>query len=119
MILNVVKSSLKVTIIIGVLIVFTYKNRFNIIELANLPMQSAFYGAYYIITNFIIVCSVSLIFIILYDVVSSYFEYQQKVKMTTQELKDEMKETEGNTQVKRKIRSAQFAVLRQRLSSTV
>lgn len=119
MILNVVKSSLKVTVIIGVLIVFTYNNRFNIIELTNLPMQSAFYGAYYIIANFIVVCSASLIFIILYDVVASYFEYQQKVKMTTQELKDEMKETEGNAQVKRKIRSAQFAVLRQRLGSTV
>jgi flagellar biosynthesis protein FlhB len=119
MFINVAKSFMKVTIIIGVLCIYGYLNKLEIIKLINLPMHKSFYQTYAIISEFIFIISMSLVFIVLFDVISNYFEYQNKIKMTTQELKDELKDTEGNADVKRKLKSAQFALLHQRLSVTV
>lgn len=116
---NVFKSMLKVSIIIGVLVMYSLNRKEDIIGLVNLPVKTSIYAAYAITKEFIILISSSLVIIILYDVISNFFEYQKKVKMTTQELKDEHKDTEGNADVKRRLRSAQFAILKQRLSVTV
>lgn len=119
MIMNIIKSVLKVAIILGVLSIFAYTKKSQIDGLINLPVTTAVEAGSGIITQFIIVISSSLLFIILYDVVVSFIEYQKKIKMTTQELKDENKETEGNADVKRKIRAVQFAMMKQRLTLTV
>ncbi len=57
--------------------------------------------------------------IALFDVIYTYFDYNKKSKMTTQEIRDESKDTEGSPEVKRKMRSAQFALLKQRLNQAV
>lgn len=119
MFVNVAKSFLKVTIIIGVLVLYGISRKEEISRLINLPLYSALSGGYSIVSQFVIIISASLIFIVLFDVMFSYFEYQTKTKMTSQELKDEVKDAEGNAEVKRKLRSAQFSILRQRLSVTV
>ena len=53
------------------------------------------------------------------DMVHSYFGYQKKVMMSLQEVKDEQKETDGNPEIKRKIRAAQMAASRQRIQLDV
>lgn len=116
---NVIKSMLKVAIILGVLSLFAITKKPQIDALINLPLTTAVQTGASIVTQFIILISASLLIIVLYDVVTTYFEYQKKIKMTSQELKDENKETEGNVDIKRKIRSMQFALMKQRLSLTV
>lgn len=116
MIFNVLKSILKVIVIMGVLFLFTFNNQSDIIKLTTLPLEVSIGSSYLIGRQFIIIISSSLILIILYDVLTNYFEYSNRIKMTTQELKDEFKETEGNTDVKRKMRSLQMALLKQRLT---
>jgi|SRR5579885_2199902 flagellar biosynthetic protein FlhB len=117
--INILKSMLKVTLILGVLFLFSWDKKNEIISLINMPVKASIVSVYLITKEFVIIISSSLIFIIMYDVVTSYFEYQGKVKMTTQELKDEMKDTEGNVDIKRRLRAAQFAILKQRLSISV
>lgn len=116
---NILKSMLKVTLILSVLVMYSWNKKIDIISLLDLPIKTSITTSFYITKEFVFLISGALIFIILYDVISNYFEYQNKVKMTTQELKDEYKETEGNADVKRRLRSAQFAILKQRLSVSV
>lgn len=118
-ILNVVKSILKVTVVMSVLVFFSLNKKAEIIGLINLPLAVAIKRSCAIGVEFIIVISSSLTLIILYDVITNYFEYTKKGKMTTQELKDEHKDTEGNSDVKRKMKSVQIALLRQRLNILV
>lgn len=117
--LNVIKSLLKVIIIISVLMIFGLSKKSEIISLINLPVNSTIQAASSIGTEFIIIISSSLVIIILYDVITNYIEFNNRIKMTTQELKDEYKETEGNAEVKRKLKSVQLAMLRQRISIMV
>lgn len=117
--LNVAKSLLKVIVILSVLGIFTYKEIDTLIELSRLPFLTAITDGFFIIKDFIVVISTAIVFIVLYDVVTNFYEFQNRIKMTTQELKDEFKETEGNTDVKRKMKSVQFALLKQRLNVSV
>lgn len=117
--LNVFKSLYKVVLIISILVFYIYDKQYDIVKLATLNLYPAMYGSYTIVSTYIYIISSSLIIIIISDVVISYFEYLHKSKMTTQELKDESKETEGNADVKRRIRSSQMALMKQRLSVTI
>ena len=47
------------------------------------------------------------------------YEYEKSIKMTKQEIKDEYKETEGDAQVKSKIRAIQMRIARQRMLANV
>ena len=66
-----------------------------------------------------ILTSFTVILLIIFDVFYQYAQFQNQSKMSDQELKDEYKDAEGSAEVKRKIRSSQFAMYRQRLSVSV
>jgi len=82
-------------------------------------MAASINVGYSIIKSFIILLCITLIALMAFDVFYQYVQFQNQSKMTGQELKDEYKDTEGSVDVKRKIRSAQFALLRQRLAVSV
>ena len=54
-----------------------------------------------------------------FNAIYSFFSYQKKIKMTTQEIKDERKNTEGSPEVKGKRRSMQLALARKNIQRTV
>ncbi|MCF8105407.1 MAG: flagellar biosynthesis protein FlhB [Desulfohalobiaceae bacterium] len=64
-------------------------------------------------------CCVLLIVIAVADYLFSRFEMEQKMKMTKQELKEENKETEGDPQVKQRVRSIQREMARKRMMAEV
>ncbi|MCQ2754041.1 MAG: flagellar biosynthesis protein FlhB [bacterium] len=47
------------------------------------------------------------------------YEYEKSIKMTKQEVKDELKDTEGDPKIKAKIKSVQMQMARQRMMSAV
>lgn len=116
---EIMKSMIKITVLMGILFYFCYAKKEDILNIVNMPLRTAIKDAASIIQEFIIVIAVSLIFIILFDVVYSFFEYQKRNKMSTQEIKDEHKESEGSAEVKKKLRSNQLALYKQRLGLTV
>ncbi len=64
--------------------------------------------------SFLIFSSV-LVLVALVDVPFQLFQFNQKIRMTKQEVKDEMKETEGRPEVKSRIRSLQQEVAKRRM----
>ena len=63
--------------------------------------------------------SSSLIIIVLIDVPFQLHQYNEKMKMTLQEIKDEMKNTEGKPEVKGRIRQLQREMSNRRMMSDV
>lgn len=63
--------------------------------------------------------SSSLILIVLIDVPFQLYQYNEKMKMTLQEVKDEMKNTEGKPEVKGRIRQLQREMANRRMMSDV
>jgi flagellar biosynthesis protein FlhB len=117
--IEILRAMLKVIFIMTSLIYFTYWKKAEIGGLSHLPSRQGILTSLSLTGEFVTVMAVVLIFIIAFDVLYHYFEYQNRVKMTSQELKDEHKESEGNPEIKRKLRATQFSLLRQRLTITV
>jgi flagellar biosynthetic protein FlhB len=60
-----------------------------------------------------------MIFLALVDYAFQRFTYLENLKMTKEEIKDERKETEGNPQIKQRIRTVQAEMAKRRMMSSV
>ncbi len=116
---ELVKSMLKAIVIISVLVLFFMTKKDQIISLLHMPVKLAIHSSYAIVIQFVMLLLFALVFLVIFDVFYSYFKFQKQTKMSLQEVKDEHKESEGSVEVKKKIRSVQFSLMKQRLSVTV
>ncbi len=71
-----------------------------------------------IISSFLIVC-LSTVLIAFVDVPFQIFEHSKQIRMTKQQVKDEMKETEGKPEVKQHIRQMQMEMANRRMMEQV
>lgn len=117
--IEVSKSVLKAGLLIATLIYFVYANRLEISNLANYQTIAAILSGYQIIYNFIVLLTVSVVILTAVDVAYQIHHFYTENKMTSQELRDEHKDTEGDDRIKRKIRIAQLNLLKQRIMQSV
>jgi len=75
-------------------------------------------GANLILTSFLII-SAATILIAAVDVPFQFWEHNRQLKMTKQELKDELKETEGRPEVKSQLRALQQELAYRRMMEEV
>ncbi|WAI18597.1 MAG: flagellar biosynthesis protein FlhB [Buchnera aphidicola (Acyrthosiphon caraganae)] len=73
--------------------------------------------------NIIFSCCFLIIFglvpIVFLDIIWQQFNYYKKIKMTRQEIKDELREKEGNPNIKIRIRRAMKAAMRRKMISDI
>lgn len=119
MLYDVVKSFLKFSIIVGLFYIFIKSNFSEIRSLSYLPLRVAIQSLGSLVERFMIMLFLGIVTIILMDVATSFMNFQSKTKMSNQEVKDEQKNTEGNADVKRKLRSLQYSLMRQKIPQLV
>jgi flagellar biosynthesis protein FlhB len=83
------------------------------------PLELSLVHTGSLITYMFLVVSSVLILVALVDVPFQLFQFNQKIRMTKQEVKDELKETDGIPEVKSRIRSLQQQVSRRRMMEAV
>ena len=87
--------------------------------LGSMPLKPALVKSGELIAISSLIVAASLIIIALIDVPYQKHSYNEKMKMTKQEVKEEMKDMEGNPQVKRKIRQRQMEMAAGRMLEKV
>lgn len=117
--MEMMRSMVKCALVLGVLFYFISTKKNEIIELINYPVNVSINLSYFLMKEFVILLSVTLILLVAFDIFYQYRQFQDQSKMSLQELKDEYKDSEGSSEVKRKIRSSQFSLHRQRLAVSV
>ena len=91
----------------------------DLLSLANEDVVAAMgHGMQILGWAFLLMASTTLL-ITAVDVPYQLYDYQQKLKMTLQEVKDEMKNTEGKPEVKGRIRQLQREISQRRMMSEV
>ncbi len=116
---EVTKSSLKFIIIAGIAAYFIYHNGRELFELPYLTFDSAMINLFILIEHFVITLLAGVIIISSIDAIYTFFDYHKRIKMTTQEIKDEAKQAEGSPEVKRKMRQMMIKILRQKVKVLV
>ena len=117
--MELVKALLKLVFVSSVAIVFLWSKKDEFLGLGSLPLSAAMqHGAWLIGISFLVV-SLSLIFIAAIDVPFQLWDHSQKLKMTLQEVRDEMKDTEGKPEIKSKVRQMQQEMSQRRMMDAV
>jgi len=117
--IELVKSLAKVSLI-GFVAYKTVANEFDTaltLALIDLPQSLVFLGQ----VAFLVLgksCGIIIVLAII-DFGYTKYEMEEKMKMTKQEVKEEFKDTEGNPQIKSKIRSLQMQMARKRMMAEV
>lgn len=117
--LDGIKTTLKSLVTLGVGFVFfiSYIKQLPSVEIYTLQSQLGWIVDKAIAIAFIILLVLALFAVA--DLIIVRKQYFKKLKMTKQEVKDEMKNSEGDPHIKAKIRQIQMAASRQRMMSAV
>ena len=116
---ELVKALMKFVIIGSTAIVFLYTKINVYLGLGAEPLSQALpHMANLLVWSFLAIASV-LVFIALVDVPFQIYDYTQQLKMTFQEIKDENKDTEGNPDVKGRIKNTQREIAQRRMMAEV
>jgi flagellar biosynthetic protein FlhB len=116
---EMLKSLMKFSIVLGFMFLLSRVYLDDFIALSRLPLESAFIRASdMMLLSFVVLCA-SLLLVVVVDVPFSLWEHKKKLKMTRQEIKDEMKQTEGRPEVKSRVRQLQQEIAQGRMMEQV
>jgi len=117
--IELVKAMLKLILVSLVAVIFLWTNKYEFLGLSSLPLTAALQHGAWLIGMCFLVVSCSLIFIVAIDVPFQLWDHSKNLKMTLQEIRDEMKDTEGKPEVKSKIRQMQQEMAQRRMMDAV
>ena len=112
---ELVKALAKFSLVAIIAVSWLWWSVEDLISLGRQPVASAIQNALQICAKSLIVVSSGLILIAAIDVPVQLWQYQKKLRMTKQQVKDEFKETEGRPEVKSRIRTLQQQIATRRM----
>ena len=117
--IELIKALLKFLLIFVVAVILFRHFLNELVGLGAEPLEQSISHALNIISICFLVLSASLILIVVFDVPYQLWDYSKKLKMTLQEIKDEMKETEGSPEIKSRQRRIQMDMAQNRMMTQV
>jgi flagellar biosynthetic protein FlhB len=108
------KSLLKFSLVAGIGGSYLYFNFDTIMSVGDMPIDRAIAQSVETVLLGALVATIALVLIALIDVPYQRYEFIKKLKMTKQEIKDEMKDIEGQPEVRQRIRAKQREMAQQR-----
>lgn len=116
---ELLKSIIKIVIAVYIAYLYLKSEVNNIVTLMDMDVLNIFIYVGNIAINVAIAISVALILLSVFDYVFQWWEYEKNLKMTKQEVKEEYKQTEGNPQVKSKIKQKQRQLAASRMMKEI
>ena len=113
------KSLMKFLLVAGIGGFYIYINFEEILKLSRIDLHLGIEQGLSLVIIGALFASVSLMVIAAIDVPYQRFEFFKKLRMTKQEIKDEMKEMEGQPEVKQKIKQKQREIAEQKMLQDV
>ncbi|RUO59070.1 flagellar biosynthesis protein FlhB [Pseudidiomarina insulisalsae] len=113
------KAIAKTVLVGGVLGLFLWSQRQELLELMRLPVKQALTSALELAAQACFYMILTLIVVALADIPYQLFNHTKKLRMSKEELKRETKETDGDPHIKAKIRQQQQAMARRRMMAEI
>ena len=117
--MELVKSILKFLLIMSIAVAWLWSIRPQILGLGREPMEQALAHTADLLFWSFLLYSVSLILLVVLDVPYQLWNHKRQLKMTKQEVKDERKNTDGNPEIKGRIRRLQMEAAIRRMMQAV
>ncbi len=118
-VVELLKALVKFAVIGGVAVIYLQHQAETYLNLGNEPLPEGLeHAGHLLVTGFLIIAS-ALILIAAVDVPYQIWEHTRQLKMTFQEVKDENKDTEGNPDVRGRLRRLQREMAQRRMMAEV
>jgi flagellar biosynthetic protein FlhB len=96
-----------------------YLSMDQLMAIAGLDVTAAMSQSVRILMMAILIMSAATVIIAAVDIPFQIHSYREKLKMTMQQVKDEMKDTEGRPEVKQRVRQLQYQMTQNRMMSAL
>jgi flagellar biosynthetic protein FlhB len=116
---ELVKALAKFVLLLGAAIVVFFAIDQQLLSLTSMSPKAAGVEAVTVLVQVLLILSATTILIVALDVPFELWNHQKQLRMTKQEIRDEMKETDGNPQVKQRIRTVQRQLAESRMMEDV
>ena len=113
------KALAKFVLLLGAAILVFFSIDQQLLSLSSMTPKAAGLEAATILVQVLLILSATMILIVALDVPFELWNHSKQLRMTKQEIKDEMKETDGNPQVKQRIRTLQRQIAENRMMEDV
>ena len=113
------KAVLKAGLLGSVAVILIWKERDEIFGLLGEPLETGLAHAGHLVSFSFILMASTLVLVVAADVPFQLWQYFDKLKMSKEEVKQEMKEMLGDPHVKGRIRSLQMQAARKRMMAAV
>ena len=113
------KALAKFVLLLGAAILVFFSIDQQLLSLSSMTPKAAGLEAATILVQVLLVLSATMILIVALDVPFELWNHSKQLRMTKQEIRDEMKETDGNPQVKQRIRTLQRQLAEGRMMDDV
>ena len=117
--MELVKALAKFLVVGSVAVFFMWSQMDEFLNLGREPFLQGLAHAAWLFGLSFLVISMGLVLIAAIDVPFQLWDHSNKLKMTLQEVRDEMKETEGRPEVKSKVRALQQEMAQRRMMEDV
>jgi flagellar biosynthetic protein FlhB len=117
--MELVKAMAKFFLVAAVALVVIRVNVNAYLALGSMPIEAALVASGELIAWAFLLVTIALVIIAAIDVPFQIWDHKKQMKMTLQEVKDEMKDTEGKPEVKSKVRQLQRQMAEARMMDAV
>lgn len=118
-VVELIKNIIKISILLVILINFIKDRVPEVINAMNMELEMS---ANYVMTEIIALVKLAAMWFIViagFDFMYQWWDYERQIKMSKQEVKEEYKQTEGNPEIKGKIKDIQRQRARSRMMQEV
>ncbi len=116
---ELLKALAKFSVVLAIALIFLWFNVDTMLGLGAQSAEAALGSAGDILVWAFLILSSAMILIAAVDVPFQLWDHQRQLRMTRQEIKDEMKETDGSPEVKRRVREVRNEIMRRRMMDAV
>lgn len=112
---ELVKAMAKFSLVAVIAVSWLWYSTGDLLSLGRQPVTEAIGNALQLCGVSLLIVSLGLIVIAAFDVPFQLWQYEKKLRMTRQQVKDEFKETEGRPEVKARVRALQQQIATRRM----
>ena len=117
--LELLKALIKFFLLLGVAYLLILAFEREILNLSAYTAGEASARAVHLLLVSLLVLSGAMVLIVMFDVPFELWNFNRQLRMTRQEVKEEMKETEGRPEVKQRVRNLQREISQRRMMQDV
>lgn len=117
--IELIKNLLKIVILVTILFNLLRQDMGNVIRTMDMSIKTSAMYMFSMVMAMIMRVSLVFAFIALFDYLFQKWDYERKIRMSKQEVKEEHKQTEGNPEIKGRIRELQKQRAKMRMMQAV